>query len=394
MATTRFIIPLNPALLVIATMVAGCSSVPVAPETPDSEWIAAGFRPAPARPNTEDMSCQMLKAAVCAYDIYEVMDRDGSSDGSLPLEAGAAGKPAFCPGLPDLYVAKGVTRQSTGGDSSPRDAGFIALLSNPAERALPRDKRTPSSAVVIAFRGTLPPGAEDLDTVVRDWANDAKARLVDFGAGDTGPIKVHRGFRDALRNINTDLYKWIDTWKSEGKLADDYKVYITGHSKGGAMAFIAALELKDKKLNVAGVYTYAAARAGDNAFGKSYGAIPTWRYENQDDVVPHLPATDAELSVLKATRNEMFADLKSSGAYTSVGSLFYITDRIQFIAPGASEAALNDARLATFREKTPTRARHLQLVHTLAWAHSSSPPPTKSSEPANSHRYWRAVCGE
>ena len=382
------------ALCLVLTPLAGCSSVPFTPLTPDDFWVNAGFTPAAAKPNPEGLACKMLKASVCTYDIDKLIDRDGSTDGSLPLEAGGNGKPAFCAALPDLYVAKGVIKISPDSSSDHRDAGFIALLSKPGETTLPRNRRSPSSEVVIAFRGTLPPGSEDLDTVVKDWANDANARLVDFKDNDSRRIKVHRGFRNAVENINTDLYKWIGTWQSEGRLASNFRVYITGHSKGGAMAQIAALELRDGKISIAGVYTYAAARAGDTNFAKYYAGIPTSRYENQGDVVPHLPPTAAELAALQVTKDEMFADLNAIGAYTSVGTLAYITDKIRISPPDGNEAALNDFRVTLFRQDARKEMRHFALVRNLAWAHSSAPPPVKPGEPANSHRYWRAVCGE
>ena len=378
-------------LCLVVALVAGCSS---APFTPEAFWINAGFKPVAAIPQSEGLACKMLKASVCAYDISELIDRDGSIDGSLPLEAGRNSKPAFCTALPDLYVAKGVIKASLDNSTDQRDAGFIALLSKPEDRALPRNQRSPSSEVLIAFRGTLPPGSEDLDTVVRDWANDANAKLVDLKENDPRQIKVHRGFRNAVENINTDLYKWIETWQSEGRLASNFSVYITGHSKGGAMAQIAALELRDSKISIAGVYTYGAARAGDTNFARYYAGIPTSRFENQGDVVPHLPPTVTELQTLQVTKDEMFAKLNAIDAYTSVGTLTYITDKIQIISPEGNEAALNDTRLTIFRQNARNEMRHLALVKNLAWAHSSAPPPVKSGEPANSHRYWRAVCGE
>src|SRR4051812_21041589 len=140
MATINRKCKMRSALCLVASLLTGCGSVPFTPLTPDDFWKKEGFSPAAVVPNPEDMACKMLKASVCAYSVDSLIDRDGS----LPLDAGD-GKPAFCPLLPDLHVAKGVINTSSDSSSDRRDAGFIALLSNSEHRAIPRIKRPQSS---------------------------------------------------------------------------------------------------------------------------------------------------------------------------------------------------------------------------------------------------------
>lgn len=141
----------------------------------------------------------------------------------------------------------------------------------------------------LVFRGTMPPtdinNGNDFLRVVMDWLNDAE---LEQRVGENLPGKVHKGFLDSLNNLWTgiqafDLPKVIQTPK---------QLYITGHSKGGGLAFLAAARLLKEKVTAAGVYTYAAPRVGNQQFALGYdsqlGAL-TNRFEFQDDIVPHLP---------------------------------------------------------------------------------------------------------
>lgn len=63
------------------------------------------------------------------------------------------------------------------------------------------------------------------------------------------------------------------------------KLYITGHSLGGAMATIAASRLKDKATCL---YTYGSPRVGSRTFVKSFD-VPHYRHVNNNDVVVKVP---------------------------------------------------------------------------------------------------------
>jgi hypothetical protein len=158
---------------------------------------------------------------------------------------------------------------------------------------------------VLFFRGTLPPTLIVQDpnqflNVLKDWLNDANIALV---KGQNLPGRVHQGFLGTL----DALWSNIETWcKTSAK-----PLYVTGHSKGGALAFLASYRLSRTLKKPAAVYTYASPRAGDWAFATAYDIeIPeTFRVEYRDDLVPHLPpSTGAWLSILEG--------------YERVGALF------------------------------------------------------------------------
>jgi hypothetical protein len=139
--------------------------------------------------------------------------------------------------------------------------------------------------VIVAFRGTL----SHLDTpvpTVLDWANDFNALPVSAPAFAG---KVHSGFLLAV----TVLWPAVRA-EAAAQLgqAGGRRLSITGHSKGGGMAPLAALlALADPQLQAdVQVVTFAAPRAGDQDFATAYNAqVGHVRYEYADDIVPHLP---------------------------------------------------------------------------------------------------------
>lgn len=174
---------------------------------------------------------------------------------------------------------------------------------------------------ILAFRGTLPPsldvGVQEFLRILLDWLNDAKLVQV---PGKNLPGLVHQGFLSSLDN----LWPGIDNFKIAESIQNK-KLYITGHSKGGGLTYLAAMRLLSAKgIKPAGVYSYAAPRVGNAEFALSYDAnlkALTQRYEFQDDIVPHLPPhTGSWLSALRgaekaaAKLTPLLADLESMEA--------------------------------------------------------------------------------
>lgn len=83
---------------------------------------------------------------------------------------------------------------------------------------------------------------------------------------------------------------------------------MTGHSKGGAMASIAAMLLnRDKDLpNVTEVVTFASAKVGDSKFAKAYNKeVNQTSYEYYLDIVPFLPPSQATMDAMDENGTEM-----------------------------------------------------------------------------------------
>ena len=70
-----------------------------------------------------------------------------------------------------------------------------------------------------------------------------------------------------------------------------YSVWVTGHSLGGALATLCALDLQTELQINATVYTYGSPRVGNVAFAQYYDSLVpnTFRIVNGQDIIPHLP---------------------------------------------------------------------------------------------------------
>jgi hypothetical protein len=177
--------------------------------------------------------------------------------------------------------------------------------------------------IVVAFRGTLPPSSPNQGQMILDWVDDIDAVFVVDALGLPG--QVHQGFLTALNDLWTGMNGVIMALTSEKPTRP---IYVTGHSKGGAMAYLAALRLRKKLPDETPIYvaTFAAARAGDQDFATAYNAaLPhSARYEYADDIVPHLPPSDLFKAMFETV--PFLADKLQElhVGYASAGELHYI----------------------------------------------------------------------
>ncbi|HEU0099444.1 MAG TPA: lipase family protein [Allosphingosinicella sp.] len=161
--------------------------------------------------------------------------------------------------------------------------------------------------IVVAFRGTLPPldlspdGMRIVNPDIRgaaiafDWRNNLDAPLVrDFAVGAaTLPGRVHRGFAESLARLWGGVAETVDGLR-DGSAP---RLYFTGHSKGGAIANLAAVcARRIWPAATVKAATFGAARAGDGDFAAAYrsAGIDCHRYEVSEDIVPDLPPAGVE----------------------------------------------------------------------------------------------------
>lgn len=138
------------------------------------------------------------------------------------------------------------------------------------------------STLILAFRGTEVTKAKDILT-------DINAKLVNGLGG-----KIHRGFRDAL------AYVWTDVWKTLKKERGSRALWVTGHSLGAALATLAVAKLRQEKNQpVNGLYTFGSPRVGNDKFAAKFDddfKRYTFRFVNDNDAVPHVPSEDMNFS--------------------------------------------------------------------------------------------------
>ena len=124
---------------------------------------------------------------------------------------------------------------------------------------------------VICFRGTEPKEMSDIKA-------DLNA-IQRKGLHNTGD--VHSGFQGEINKIWDLILEKVNELK-------DHKIYVTGHSLGGAMATICAKRLQEENITVQCLYTYGSPRVGDRKWVKSL-QIPHYRFQNNNDVVCKVP---------------------------------------------------------------------------------------------------------
>lgn len=133
---------------------------------------------------------------------------------------------------------------------------------------------------VIGFRGSEETGAAD-------WITDLKFVPVAYPFAPAGAanISVHTGFVEAYSSVR-------DAVLQAAKNAAQKQIVCVGHSLGGALATLAALDIK---LNVPGkqvsCYTFGSPRVGNTEFAALYNKqVPdTHRFVNDKDMVPTIP---------------------------------------------------------------------------------------------------------
>ena len=136
------------------------------------------------------------------------------------------------------------------------------------------------NAIVLAFRGTE--GEVDIKTDTNYKRDD----LTEFK--QCSRCKIHGGFNEAYRSVRPHVLSIIQNLQNKHKGAS---IYLTGHSLGGALAILAAIDLDQMGNDIAGVYTYGQPRVGNKHFASFVDInIPQiYRVVNYKDCVPHLP---------------------------------------------------------------------------------------------------------
>lgn len=129
---------------------------------------------------------------------------------------------------------------------------------------------------ILAFRGS--------GSAV-DWVADFIAQQTMYRPVKNGG-QTHKGFTDIYMSCRDQVHTLL------GMLPAGKPLFITGHSLGGALATLAALDIAlNTSFTSPIVYTFGAPRVGDPQFVQLYNySVPThWRFQNEFDIVPHLP---------------------------------------------------------------------------------------------------------
>lgn len=150
--------------------------------------------------------------------------------------------------------------------------GFMIIKNDPYKNK--------NKTLIISFRGSQQP---------KDWINDFNAwhAIVPYGNYNS-KIRVHQGFLTCYKSIRTQILGYVLENKKEVST-----IFVTGHSLGGALALLCAVDIQYNFSNKFEIicYTSGAPAVGNRAFARSYNKrVPdTTRTYMKKDIVPKLP---------------------------------------------------------------------------------------------------------
>jgi hypothetical protein len=142
-------------------------------------------------------------------------------------------------------------------------------------------RREDNGNVYVIFRGTASPG---------DWLAN-----LDFvhEAQRNGWGNVEKGFGEVYAGCADNI---IDALRKEG---NPPRVFISGHSLGGALSTLCAADVKFRGHAATTLYTFASPRTGDSAFAAEFNrnCPDTFRIVNTEDIVNTVPLAATAISV-------------------------------------------------------------------------------------------------
>jgi len=143
--------------------------------------------------------------------------------------------------------------------------------------------------IIVSIRGTVESAAsnlaEDADILPRvaAWLGNPKV---------PSNVLIHPGFFRAWKVIRTGIFNGIASARNQYNFND---IIFTGHSLGGALATIAALDYWVATGMVTKVVTFGSPRVGNYYFARFFEKIFTvnsFRFVNHNDFIPHMPFED------------------------------------------------------------------------------------------------------
>ncbi|KYR00977.1 hypothetical protein DLAC_02418 [Tieghemostelium lacteum] len=144
-----------------------------------------------------------------------------------------------------------------------------------------------NQTVVVTFRGTQFSSLENWITNL----NFPKSQPYPSFSG----ALVHEGFYEAYRSVSSQLQ--VGIIQAQKECPQCQKLIITGHSLGGALAILCALDVYESGYSQLPLemYTFGNPRVGNVAFIEYFEQIvlqSIHRLVNDRDIVPHLPPID------------------------------------------------------------------------------------------------------
>jgi triacylglycerol lipase len=207
-----------------------------------------------------------------AYDLYQQW-----SDARKPPEAEMRFKPVACG---TLAFSAPFWRTLTYRKSPP------AGPKNTARRFETIAERTPAgvcarrdNTLFVIFRGTQSAGEK-----ITNWMVDKQDAVFDDLKGGN----VHRGFHRCYESVRDSVMDFLKV-----HAGPDRSIRVTGHSLGGALATLAAMDIATcgRPYRALEVFTFASPLVGAARWARHYEEqrAATWRIANRRDLVTKVP---------------------------------------------------------------------------------------------------------
>jgi len=142
---------------------------------------------------------------------------------------------------------------------------------------------TNEETLVVVFRGTRlevksPFSATEVVLINADdlWTDSQFLPAVHDAGG-----RVHTGFLSAFAEVSSCFETIVQT-RLTGR-----RLFLTGHSLGGALATLAAAHIGPDRVD--GLYTYGCPRVGDAVFAAALSVDSYFRFVQGEDWVPAVP---------------------------------------------------------------------------------------------------------
>lgn len=143
--------------------------------------------------------------------------------------------------------------------------------------------------VLVVFRGTQEP---------KDLLTDVSVSLVEAPAEWKTPGRLHRGFLTAAQAAEQHTKDAAELSRMKNK-----PLILAGHSLGGAIAVLSALNLEKKSVPINSVWSFGAPKFGDAEFTRKAQKILAQKWQSivqPTDPIPQLPFAQGEKEKLKA----------------------------------------------------------------------------------------------
>ncbi|KAI9266837.1 catalysis At the Interface: the anatomy of A conformational change in A triglyceride lipase [Phascolomyces articulosus] len=131
--------------------------------------------------------------------------------------------------------------------------------------------------IYVVFRGSAS---------LQNWLANMNVVLTNYPGATSA--RVHAGFYNSYKDVQSRLMSVV---RSQYNSNSDYAIHVTGHSLGGALSVLHALDLYENGITNVRLITQGQPRVGNTAFANYILStnIPYMRAVNQRDVVPHVP---------------------------------------------------------------------------------------------------------